>query len=324
MNDSRPRCVFLDRDSIDCHDLDLSAIESDTRLTSFTSCNSDEVLTKSTGADILIVNKVQLTRDHFEHLPDLKLVCIIATGTNNVDLAAASDHGVVVCNVQNYAAASVSQHVFLLILSLIRRFTEYQSDIKQGAWQEQDQFCLLSHRMEELNGKTLGLIGYGHIAKAVEKIALAFGMKVIIAQSLAPHAVETPGRLPLDEVLQTADIISLHCPLSEQTRNLITGKQFALMKSSALIINAARGGIVNEADLLDALHDGQIAGAGIDCLEHEPPLPDDPLMAAALPQLIITPHNAWGTLQARQRLVDGVAGNIRHFLAGQITNQVKA
>jgi len=324
MTAGKPGCIFLDRDSIDCNDLDLSTIEASTRLVSLERCTPDEVIRKAAGFEVIIVNKVKLARQQFESLPDLKLICIIATGTNNVDLTAAAEHNIVVCNVQNYAAASVSQHVFLLILSLIRRFTDYQADIKQGLWQAQDQFCLLSHRMEELTGKTIGLIGYGHIAKAVEKVALAFGMQVIIAQSLSPHASPQLDRLPLQQLLKKADIISFHCPLTEQTRNLITAEEFALMKPTAIVINAARGGIINEADLLKALESGQIAAAGIDCLQHEPPKADDLLMNANLTQLIITPHNAWGTLQARQRLVDGTASNIQNFISGNISNQVNS
>ncbi len=316
MTDLKPTCVMLDRDSIDCSDLDFSVIEAITHFTSYASSTADDVRHKALNAEIIIVNKVLLTRELLSLLPDLKLICVIATGTNNVDLEAAAENGIVVCNVRDYAAASVSQHVFLLILSLFRRFTDYQAAIKQGQWQQQDQFCLLDYRMEELTGKTLGLIGYGHIGKAVEKVALAFGMRVVLAQSLVPGAAPTNDRLPLSELYQTADVLSLHCPLTEQTRNLIDNRVFEQMKSTAFIINAARGGIINEQHLLSALQNGQIAGAGIDCLEHEPPAKNDPLITADLPQLIITPHNAWGTVQARQRLVDGTANNIRHFLQG--------
>lgn len=318
----KPTCVILDRDSLDCNDLDFSAIEKSTHFTNFGHCSSDEVRKKALNAEIIIVNKVRLTRDLISLLPDLKLICVIATGTNNVDLEAAAENDIAVCNVRNYAAASVSQHVFLMILSLIRHFTDYQADIKRGRWQQQDQFCLLDYRMEELTGKTLGLIGYGHIARAVETVALAFGMQVIIAQSLAPGAKPREGRLPLDTVLSESDIISLHCPLTDQTSNLITTAQFARMKSSAIIINAARGGIINEGDLIEALKTGQIAAAGIDCLEHEPPSDNDPLIKANLPQLLITPHNAWGTVQARQRLVDGTALNIQEYLNGHLNCRV--
>ena len=314
MAELKPTCVMLDRNSIDCDDLDFSAIEEATLFTSFEHSTRDEVRKKALNAEIIIVNKVLLTREVLSLLPDLKLICVIATGTNNVDLEAAAESDIAVCNVRDYAAASVSQHVFLLILALIRRFTDYQAAIKQGLWQQQDQFCLLDYRMEELTGKTLGLIGYGHIGRAVEKVALAFGMEVVIAQSLMPGTSPSQERLPLNELYQTSDVISLHCPLTEQSRNLINAEAFEQMKPTSIIINAARGGIINEQDLITALLKGQIAGAGIDCVAHEPPSRNDPIINADLPQLIITPHNAWGTVQARQRLVNGTAQNIQNYL----------
>lgn len=229
-----PDCVFLDRQSIDCDDLDLSAIETSTQFKSFDRCDSDEVYAKAGTAEIIIVNKVKLTKKHFDKLHQLKLVCVIATGTNNIDHSAASEHGVIVANVKDYAAASVSQHVFMLILSLTTRFLDYQADIKNGEWQTQDQFCLLTHPMQELKNKTLGLIGYGHIAKAVEKIALAFGMKVIVAQSLSGSQNQS-DRVPLNVLLSSADVISIHCPLTEQTQDLISQNEFEIMKSQAIV-----------------------------------------------------------------------------------------
>jgi glycerate dehydrogenase len=202
----------------------------------------------------------------------------------------------------------------MLILALYTRFLDYQTDIRQGAWQSQDQFCLLSHPIRELKSKTIGLIGYGHIAKAVEKIALAFDMKVIIAESLASPDKHSPGRLPLKEVLTQSDIVSLHCPLTETSKNLISAVQFEWMKNTAILINAARGGIVNEPDLIDALKKGQIAGAAVDSIEQEPPSPTNPIIQAQLPNLIITPHNAWGAVEARQRLVDSTLANILAYL----------
>lgn len=319
---SKPNCTFLDRDSIDCDDLDFAALNDLTDLQLLPACRSDEIAARAGNSEVIVVNKVVIGAEQFAQLPKLKLVCVIATGTNNIDLEAASNHGVIVCNVRDYAAASVSQHVFMLILALTTRFLEYQQDINNGAWQAQDQFCLLSHPMQELSGKTLGLIGYGHIAHAVGKIAEALGMKVVIAQSFRKDSTTQPGRVPLDDLLADADVISIHCPLTEQTRDLIARPQFQKMKPDAIIINTARGGIINEADLLAALQAGEIAGAGIDCLVTEPPRPDDPMITSRLPQLIITPHNAWGTRQARQRLLDGTVQNIRDYLDGQAPNQV--
>jgi glycerate dehydrogenase len=319
---SKPVCVFLDRDSIDCNDLDFSSLQQATELVTLAQCTSEQIVDKAGAAEIIIVNKVIIGDAQFAALPKLKLVCVIATGTNNVDLESATRHGVVVCNVRDYAAASVSQHVFMLILALTTRFLDYQSDIRSGAWQAQTQFCLLSHPMQELKGKTLGLIGYGHIAQAVERIALAFGMQVLVGQSPRKGAGPVAGRIALDELFERSDVISLHCPLSEDTRNLVARPQFERMKRNAIIINTARGGIINEVDLLKALSEGLIAGAGIDCLVKEPPSDDDPMITSDLKNLIVTPHNAWGTLEARQRLLDGTVANIVEFGNGQTPNRV--
>ncbi len=312
---SKPNCVFLDKLSIDCNDLDFSAITSSTNLTLYDRSSESEVVSRSVNAEIIITNKVRLDRKQIEHLPCLRLICVIATGTNNIDFDAAADNNITVCNVKHYAPASVSQHPLLLMLSLSTSFLRYQQDINQGLWQQQDQFCLLSHPIQVLTGKTIGLIGYGHIAKAVEKLALAFGMKVVISQSLIIKNQQ--GRLPLNDVLKQSDFISLHCPLTDLTSNLIGKAEFEKMKSSAYIINTARGGIINEADLLVALKTGQISGAGLDCLSQEPPPADDPLINANLAQLIITPHNAWGTHFARQKLVNGTATNIQQYIAAR-------
>ncbi|MBT6455104.1 MAG: D-2-hydroxyacid dehydrogenase [Gammaproteobacteria bacterium] len=312
-----PVCVFLDKFSIDCNDLDLSAITTATELTLYDRSSADEVISRASNAEIIITNKVKLERTQIEQLPKLKLICVIATGTNNIDFQAAADHNIKVCNVKDYAAASVSQHVLMLILSLSSSFLKYQQDIKQGQWQNQDQFCLLSHPIQVLQDKTIGLIGYGHIAKAVENLAIAFGMKVLISRSISCPDTEQTGRLPLHDILKQSDFISLHCPLTDLSENLIGMAEFETMKKSAYIINTARGGIINEVDLLKALKAGLIAGAGLDCLSQEPPLPDDLLITAGLAQLIITPHNAWGTHQARQKLVDGTTENIINYISGK-------
>ncbi len=318
----RPVCRFLDRASLDRGDMDFAAIEALTRFEFFDRTNPDQVIDHAAGADILIVNKVFLGREELTALPRLRLICVIATGVNNIDLDAARDAGVPVVNVRDYAAASVSQHTFLLMLALSTRFLDYHKDLDNGRWQAQEQFCLLDHPIRELSGKTLGLIGYGHIARAVERIARAFAMEIMVARSLRPDAPEQPDRVPLDDLLKNADIVSLHCPLSEYSRGLIGREQLKAMKDNALLINTARGGIIDEAALLEALQRNEIGGAGLDCLEQEPPPPDHPLLSARLPNLILTPHNAWGAREARQRLVDGTAENIRQFLAGQTPARV--
>jgi glycerate dehydrogenase len=319
----KPLCRFLDRASLDRDDMDFSAIEAMTRFESLDQTRPQELTEHAGEAEILIANKVCFGTTEFRALPKLQLLCVIATGVNNVDLDAASDAGIPVVNVRDYAAAAVSQHVFLLMLALMTRFRDYQQAIDTGRWQSQEQFCLLDYPMRELSGKTLGLVGYGHIARSVERIARAFGMEILVAESLRPGASVSPGRIPLLDLLSAADVISLHCPLSGYSRGLIGSEELRLMKPDALLINTARGGIIDESALLTALRTGAIGGAGIDCLEQEPPAPDHPLINAGLSNLIITPHNAWGTREARQRLVDGTADNIRRFLAGrELPNRV--
>jgi glycerate dehydrogenase len=314
------KTVFLDRDSLDKGDLDLSHFTTLTDFTAYPATTRDQILTRLSDAEIVTVNKVVLDAEILRNLPRLKLICVIATGTNNIDIPAASECGILVCNVKDYAAAAVSQHVFMLILALYTQFTNYQEALSQGKWQAQDQFCLLDFPIRELRGKTLGLIGYGHIAQAVERIARAFEMDVLIARSLT-RADQQDGRTELTDLLRRSDIISLHCPLSEASRDLIAAPQLELMKSSAILINTARGGIVNEPDLLQALHAGSIGGAGLDGLCTEPPDDDDPLLNAQLPQLIITPHNAWGAIEARQRLVDGTSANISAYIDDRFGQQ---
>ncbi len=316
--DQSPVCVFLDRLSLDLQDLDLSPLQRLTQFRSYDSSTQEQILEHARDAEIIVVNKVILAKNTLRQLHRLKLICVIATGTNNVDLKVANELGIKVCNVKDYSAAAVSQHVFMLILALYTHFLSYQQDIRRGKWQAQDQFCLLNHPIHELKGKTLGIIGYGHIAKAVQKIALAFEMQVYIAQSLTGAAQQSADRLPLSKILKQSDVISIHCPLTDLSRNLIAAAQFKQMKNTAILINTARGGIVNEQDLIEALINGEIAGAGIDSIQQEPPSPTDPMLQQQLPQLIVTPHNAWGAVEARQRLVDRTADNITAYLDGQL------
>ena len=315
--ENKPSCVLLDKESLRPEDLNFSELSSISRLTEYAQTRPEELLSRCDNSEIIITNKVVITSEHLEQLKHLKLVCVIATGTNNVDLKAAADLGIPVCNVKNYGAASVGQHVMMLMLSLSTHYNAYQKAIRNGRWQSQDQFCLLDYPMSELQGKTLGLIGYGHIAQQVEKLALAFGMNVVIAQSLNPQSRADANRLNLQQLLPQVDFLSLHCPLSDRSLNLINSQSFSQMKKTACIINTARGGIINEQDLVDALESGEIAGAGIDCLTEEPPSEQHVLLQCQHPNLIITPHNAWGTKEARQRLVDGTVSNIKHFISNR-------
>jgi glycerate dehydrogenase len=317
------RGVFLDRATVDRHDLDLEALESSLPEWSM----YETTMAKETGqrirnADIVISNKVRLDRETLEGATSLKLVCVAATGTNNVDLKAAAEHSIIVCNVVGYATASVVEHVFSLILALTHHLQDYQTAVKDGKWHTAESFCLLDYPVRELAGRTLGIIGYGELGRATAAMGKAFGMKVVVAQRRggSPQA----GRIPLEQLLSVADIISLHCPLTNTTRNLIDQGEFSLMKKDALLINTARGGIVNEAALRRALKSGQIAGAATDVLSEEPPRQGNPLLDEPVPNLIVTPHIAWAGINARQSLINELTENIHAFLIGRPRNVVHA
>lgn len=314
--------VFLDKLSLDRNDLDFTALEQvlpNWRFYDHTAAG--EVSTRIKEAQVVICNKVILDAEILASASNLKLVCIAATGTNNVDLAAATRLGITVCNVRGYGTPSVVQHVFMLMLMLLRNYPRYQQAVAAGDWQRSDQFCLLDYTLEELTGKTLGIVGYGELGKAVAAMASAFGMQVLIAQR-AGTTESGADRLPLHELLPRVDVLSLHCPLTDETRDLIAQAEFRLLPKHAIVINTARGGIVNEAALLQALQQGEIAGAATDVLVVEPPANDSLLLQQQLANLIITPHIAWASRQARQRLLDQVAENIRLFNLGQPQNRV--
>jgi len=313
--------IMLDRGSLDPGDLDLSGLDAIIDdWTFYEETHPDEVISRIIGAEIVISNKVLLDEVVLASTSDLKLICIAATGTNNVDLKAAERRGITVCNVTGYATPSVVEHVFALILALSRRLPNWQQAIKQGHWQQATHFCLLDYPMGELADKTLGIVGYGELGRAVEQIAKAFGMQVLIAERPGggPHS----GRLPLDELLPQVDVLSLHCPLADNTRNLISKAELALMKTDALLINTARGGLVDEDALAAALHAGQLGGAGVDVITTEPPVDGNVLLDESIPNLIVTPHVAWASFESRQRLVNEVIENIRAFLKGKPRNRV--
>ncbi len=313
--------VFLDHESVDRGDLDLSALKAtlpEWRL--FDATEASDTLAHIGDANVVVSNKVILDRAIIEQAPSLGLICIAATGTNNVDLLAAREHDVSVCNVRAYATASVVQHVFTLMLALTTHLLEYERDVRAGLWQKSRQFCLLDHPIHELAGKTLGVVGYGELGRAVARAAETFGMDVRIAQRRGGEAAA--GRIALDELLSRVDVLSLHCPLTEETRGLIGERELGLMKDDALLINTARGGIVAEPALAAALRDGRLGGAGVDVLAKEPPDADSPLLADNIPNLIVTPHVAWASRGSRQRLLDEVAENIRAWLRGESRNHV--
>jgi glycerate dehydrogenase len=255
-----------------------------------------------------------LSRELLRVAPKLKLVAVAGTGTDNIDIAAARELGVAVCNVRGYCTASLVQHTWGLILSLTQHLPEYARLVGAGSWAQNELLTVLSLPIRELNGRILGIVGWGELGRGVARIATVFGMRIVIAErrGAAPRA----GRATLDELLAVADIVSLHCPLTDSTRGLLGAREFALMKSDALLINTARGSLVDGHALAGALKAGRLGGAGIDVLPQEPPTADDPLLDPAIPNLILTPHVAWAAKESRQRCLDEIAANIRDFIDG--------
>ncbi|MCD9530221.1 D-2-hydroxyacid dehydrogenase [Photobacterium carnosum] len=281
-----------------------------------------QVIERLQLATIAITNEVVLNSQVLAKLPQLKFIAIAATGTNNVDLDYCRNHNIKVANIQGYATRSVPEHVIAMIFALKRNLAGYQQDIANGEWQRQQQFCFFTYSITDVAGSTLGIMGKGSLGQAVATVAKALGMNVLFAE----HAGATQcrdGYHPFEQVLREADIISLHCPLTPTTKNMIAAPQLALMKSSAIIINTSRGGLINEQALVDALLSCQIAGAGIDVFTTEPALPSNPLIAhCQLPNLILTPHVAWGSDSAIQTLVNQLIDNINSFHQGTHKNQL--
>lgn len=309
--------AFLDRNTLDCGDLDFSVLDAELpELTYYPATLPDQVAERIAQAEVVISNKVMLNAAAIQQASRLRLICIAATGVNNVDLAAAEAAGITVCNCRGYGSPAVVQHVFALLLALYTRLPDYHQAVRAGRWQRADQFCLLDYPIRELADKTLGIVGYGELGRGVARVAEAFGMRVLLAQR--PGAIEPEeGRIPLPVLLPQVDVLSLHCPLTPETRGLIGAWELALMRRDAVLINTARGGLVDEAVLADALRKGALGGAGIDVLSLEPPTDGNPLLAPDIPNLIITPHSAWGSRESRQRLLEQLAENVREYQLGQ-------
>lgn len=277
----------------------------------------EEVLDRIQGKAIVIVNKVVLKEEHFAVNPGLKLIAVTATGTNNIDMEAARKRGIEVANVQGYGRASLVQHTFMLMTALAGRLLDYVQDVKAGLWQKSPQFCLMGHPMFELEGKTLGVVGYGDLGRGVAQLGQALGMKVLIAARPGKPTERLENgeqRIAFEELLPKVDVLSLHCLLSDETKGLIGRSELSRMKKTALIINTARGGLVDESALVEALQAGHLGGAASDVLSAEPPGNNNPLLASGIPNLIVTPHCAWATVEARQRLIDMTADNIYSYL----------
>ena len=282
-----------------------------------------DVVARGAGAVAALTNKVPFTAATFAALPDLRYVGVLATGTNVVDLAAARAAGVAVTNVPSYAAASVAQLVIALVLHFSQDVAGHAAAVKAGAWARSPDFCFFTKPLFELAGKTLVLVGSGAIGGAVARIAEAFGMRVV--RAAVPGSTTTAGRTALADALPAADVVSLHCPLTEATRGMVDARFLAAMKRDAILINTARGGLVDEGALLDALAAGRLGGVGLDVLSVEPPPADHPLTDARAPwasRVVVTPHIGWGAVEARRRLAAIATDNVRAFLAGQRLNRV--
>jgi len=273
-----------------------------------------EVVERLAPATIAICNKLPLRAETLSQLPKLKLIAVAATGVDNLDLAYCRSHNIAVCNTRGYAVNSLPEHALMLMLALRRNLIAYRNDVKAGRWHEAKQFCLLDHPIGDLRGATLGIVGFGRLGKSMAQLGRAVGMEVIVAVR--------DDRAGFQEVLRRSDVLSLHCPLTEETKNLIGAEELAQMKPEAILINTARGGLIDDHALIEALKNGRLAGAGIDVLRNEPPREGNPLLEVDLPNLIVTPHNAWASRQAMQTLADQLVDNLEVFVRGSPQNLV--
>jgi len=320
------RAVFLDFGTVSHGDLDTTRLEQVLPdITLYPTSTDAEVDERIAGCEFILTNKLNISRARMRAVPGLRLVGLTATGTNNVDLAAARELGIAVCNIRDYCTVSVAQHVLGVMLALTHRLREYHQAAVDGTWARSEQFTVPGAPIRELTGKVLGIVGFGTLGKAVAKAAqAALGMRVLVARrpgTPAERDADTatsagPVRVSLDELLRTADVLSLHCPLTPATTGMIGRDELALMKPDALLINTARGALVDLDALVAALRGGDLGGAAIDVLPQEPPIGGSPLFAPGIPNLIVTPHVAWAALEARQRAVDELALNIGDFLRG--------
>ena len=310
--------VVLDRDTLVNRPFDFDFPHT---LSSYGTTEAHETLERIRGADIVITNKVVISAQAFAENPQLKLVAVTATGVNNVDVEAAKQNGTAVCNIRAYGNESVAEHAFMMMITLMRNLPAYQRDVAAGLWENSPFFCHLGAPMRDLNGKTLAIFGRGNIGQTLATYAKAFKMKVVFVEHKHAETVRD-GYVSFDEAVRTADALSLHCPLTPETANMIGEAELQQMKPGAILINCGRGGLVDEAALVAALKYGQIGGAGFDVLTQEPPRDGNPLLKARLPNLIVTPHIAWASQEAANRLFDILLDNINRFVAGNPQNLV--
>ena len=318
------RIVVLDGYALNPGDLSWEGLERLGQLTVHDRTACDLIIERSAGAEVLFTNKTPLSSETISQLPDLRYVGVLATGYDVVDVKAAAQHGVTVTNVPTYATNSVAQMVFALLLELCNHVQVHSDAARSSEWSASPDFCFWRHPLVELDGKTMGIVGFGRIGRQVAGIACAMGMRVVVADVAreTPPGIENFQWAEVTELLAEADVVSLHCPLTPETRGLICRGSIELMKRSAFLINTARGGLVLDADLAEALNSGRIAGAGLDGLSSEPPAPDNPLLSAK--NCLVTPHIAWASREARLRLTDCAVGNLEAYLEGTPHNVVSA
>jgi len=312
------RIVFLDRDSIRA-DIRRPAFEHE--WVDYPHTHPQDVAARLASATIAISNKVPVMGDAIAASPALRMVAVCATGTNNVDLEACRVRGIVVSNIRDYATHTVPEHVFMLMLALKRNLLAYRAALQANAWQRAEQFCLTDYPIEDLHGATLGIVGGGALGSAVRRLAEAFGMRVLLAERKGQDKPRA-GYMPFGTVLAESDVITLHLPLTPATRHLIGAAELARMKLTAILINTARGGLVDEHALAGALREGRIAGAAFDVLTEEPPRHGNPLLSLNLPNFILTPHNAWASRAAMQAMADQLVDNLEAFVSGAPRNRV--
>jgi glycerate dehydrogenase len=307
------RVVFLDRASLKAAVRKPAGAQA---YVEYDKTSLEEIVPRLAGAEVAIVNKVPMRGPTLEQLPDLKMIAVAATGHDVIDVPYCKEHGIAVANIRNYAVHTVPEHAFMLILALRRSLLAYREDVQNGVWNKSDQFCFFTHPIGDLHGSTLGIIGEGAIGQGTAAIGRAFGMKVLFADH-PPPKMEGVTFTPHDEVIAQSDVISLHCPLMPSTRNLIDLAAFRKMKRTALLINTARGGLVDEGALIQALDEGLIGGAGFDVLTVEPPRNGHPLLDVRRPNFLLTPHIAWASDGAMQFLADQLIDNIDAWAAGK-------
>lgn len=310
--------VFLERNTFN---IDFRRPEFPHQWVEYDETDATQVVERLRDATIAICNKLALRQDVLSQLPKLKLIAVAATGTDNVDLEYCRTHNLAVCNTRGYALGSLPEHALMLMLALRRNLVAYRDDVKAGRWHESRKFCLLDHPINDLRGTVLGIVGFGTLGQAMAQLGNALGMEVIVAEHKNATSIRS-GRKAFADVLRHSDVLSLHCPLTEETKNLIGAAELSQMKRDALLINTARGGLIDDEALLAALKEQRLGGAGIDVLRVEPPREGNPLLDADLHNLIVTPHNAWASRQAMQTLADQLVDNLEAFVRGEPRNLV--